>query len=216
MQNCLDHFAPQTKQEESIRLAKSEHLTELFELHPYRPFVAEGNHELQVYVDREKAAFSTWYEFFPRSAGKGKSHGSFKDCIALLPRIAEFGFDTLYFPPIHPIGTTNRKGKNNTTEAKHDDVGSCWGIGGKEGGHKDVHPELGTLADFKKLVKDADKLGIEIALDFALQATPDHPWVKDHPEWFKQRPDGSIQYAETHQKNTRTFTPSISKQKIGK
>ena len=112
--------------------------------------------ELTVYVDRLKARFSTWYEFFPRSSSaQANTHGTFSDCIKLLPRVAEFGFDTLCFPPVHPIGYTNRKGKNNTTEANDGDVGSCWGIGSQKGGHKDIHPELGTITDFKKLIKKA-------------------------------------------------------------
>jgi starch synthase (maltosyl-transferring) len=159
-------------------------------------------------VDRKKALFSTWYEFFPRSASPevGK-HGTFKDCEALLPRVATMGFDTLYFPPVHPIGAVNRKGKNNATDAAEGDVGSPWGIGSQYGGHKDLHPELGSLEDFKSLVTKAEKLGIEVAMDFALQAAPDHPWVKDHPDWFKWRPDGSIQYAENPPKKYQDILP---------
>lgn len=207
LDECKSAFENKENLGLAIQFAKSERLIALLNKYPNRPFVASNNGDLRVYVDREKAAFSTWYEFFPRSASDKFEHGTFKDCIKRLPRIAEMGFDTLYFPPVHPIGITNRKGKNNATTAQPDDVGSCWGIGAKEGGHKDLHPQLGTLADFKKLIKEAEKLGIEIAMDYALQATPDHPWVESHPEWFKQRPDGSIQYAENPPKKYQDIYP---------
>ncbi len=158
-------------------------------------------------VERKKALFSTWYEFFPRSSGNGEKHGTFKDCEERLPRIEAMGFDTLYFPPIHPIGEVNRKGKNNATEAQVGDVGSPWGIGSKHGGHMSLHPELGNEKDFKSLVKKAKELGIEIAMDFALQAAPDHPWVKSHPQWFKWRPDGTVQYAENPPKKYQDILP---------
>jgi len=205
--DCEAAFKNSTNTNLAVQLAKSVKFSNLLGKYPYRPFIAQNNGELKVYVDREKAAFSTWYEFFPRSASETGKHGTFNDCINRLPRIAEMGFDTLYFPPIHPIGLSNRKGKNNATTALPDDVGSCWGIGAKEGGHTSVHPALGTLADFKKLVSEAKKLGIEIALDYALQATPDHPWVTEHPSWFKQRPDGSIQYAENPPKKYQDIYP---------
>jgi starch synthase (maltosyl-transferring) len=163
---------------------------------------------LGIYVDRKKALFSTWYEFFPRSASQepGK-HGTFADCERLLPRVAQMGFDTLYFPPIHPIGEVNRKGKNNATTAQPGDVGSPWGIGSQFGGHKATHPELGTIEDFKKLVQSAKNLGIEVAMDYALQAAPDHPYVKDFPQWFKWRPDGTVQYAENPPKKYQDIQP---------
>jgi starch synthase (maltosyl-transferring) len=148
-------------------------------------------------VDREKARFSTWYEFFPRSSSQNKAqHGTFKDCERLLERVSKMGFDTLYFPPIHPIGEKNRKGKNNTTQAEPDDSGVPWAIGSKLGGHKSIHPDLGSLDDFKTLIHKAKELGIEVAIDLAFQTAPDHPYLTEHPEWFKFRPDGSIQYAE--------------------
>ena len=125
----------------------------------------------------------------------------------MLPRVAEMGFDTLYFPPIHPIGEVNRKGKNNTTVAQEGDVGSTWGIGSSFGGHKDIHPQLGSLEDFKNLIAKANELGIEIAMDYALQAAPDHPWVKAHPSWFKWRPDGTVQYAENPPKKYQDILP---------
>ncbi|WP_299648283.1 alpha-1,4-glucan--maltose-1-phosphate maltosyltransferase [uncultured Jannaschia sp.] len=154
-----------------------------------------------LWVDREAAAFSAWYELFPRSLGgrddAGKPvHGTFRDVEAHLPYVTDLGFDTLYFPPIHPIGTANRKGKNNTLRAEPDDVGSPYAIGSPEGGNMDVHPELGTLDDFDHLVATAREHGLDIALDIALNSSPDHPWLKEHPDWFEWRPDGTIKYAE--------------------
>jgi starch synthase (maltosyl-transferring) len=152
---------------------------------------------LRAIVERERARFSAWYEFFPRGAeGRSDKHSTFRDCLGRLDHAAHMGFDVIYFPPIHPIGITARKGKNNTLTAKSDDVGSPWAIGGPAGGHRAIEPALGTEKDFKWLVKEAKKRGMEIALDFALNCSPDHPYVKDHPEWFYQRPDGSIRYAE--------------------
>jgi len=192
---------------EAIREAISERLTHILKNNPEK-ILTQNSNEFAVYVDRLKARFSTWYEFFPRSASEtpGK-HGTFNDCHRLLPRIAQMGFDTLYFPPIHPIGEVNRKGKNNTTVAQEGDVGSTWGIGSKHGGHKDIHPELGSLEDFKNLVSEAKKQGIEVAMDYALQAAPDHPWVKEHPDWFKWRPDGTVQYAENPPKKYQDILP---------
>jgi len=191
----------------AIAIALSDELHQIFKNYPTRT-LANSSAELKVYVDRKKALFSTWYEFFPRSASEtpGK-HGTFKDCERLLPRVAEMGFDTLYFPPIHPIGEVNRKGKNNATTAEKGDVGSPWGIGSKFGGHKSTHPELGTIDDFKALVKKAQSMGIEIAMDYALQAAPDHPYVKDFPQWFKWRPDGTVQYAENPPKKYQDIQP---------
>ena len=163
--------------------------------------------ELEVTVDREKALFGAWYEFFPRSTGTPQKHGTFKTAGKDLGRIAEMGFDVVYLPPIHPIGTTYRKGANNTLEAKPTDVGSPWAIGGKDGGHDAIHPELGTLADFDAFVAEAKKLGIDVALDFAIQCSPDHPWVTEHPEWFNHRPDGTIRYAENPPKKYQDIYP---------
>jgi starch synthase (maltosyl-transferring) len=193
--------------DEALKLATSSEVHDFFVQYPDK-FLANESQPLKAFVDRSKARFSTWYEFFPRSASQepGK-HGTFKDCHRLLPRIAAMGFDVLYFPPVHPIGEVNRKGKNNTTEAQPGDVGSTWGIGSKHGGHKDIHPELGSLEDFKALVEDAKEQGIDVAMDFALQAAPDHPWVKEHPEWFKWRPDGSVQYAENPPKKYQDILP---------
>ena len=153
--------------------------------------------DLTVVADRLAARFSAWYELFPRSAGTdGHRHGTFKDVEKLLPYVRDMGFDVLYFPPIHPIGEVNRKGKNNTLKAQPGDVGSVYGIGSKDGGHFDVEPKLGTLEDFDHLIAEAAKAGLEIAMDVAVQAAPDHPWIKQHPEWFDWRPDGTIKYAE--------------------
>jgi starch synthase (maltosyl-transferring) len=157
--------------------------------------------ELRVTVDPIRARFSTWYEMFPRSIG------TFKDCERMLPEIAEMGFDVLYFPPIHPIGRTHRKGKNNARESRPGEPGSPWAIGATEGGHKAIHPELGTLEDFRHLVVAAKTNGIDIALDLAYQCSPDHPYVKEHPEWFRARPDGTIQYAENPPKKYEDIYP---------
>ena len=148
-------------------------------------------------IDRPRARAGAWYEMVPRSQGRrpGK-HGTFDDCIARLPEIVELGFDVVYLPPIHPIGRANRKGRNNQLLAGPDDPGSLYAIGSPEGGHDAVHPELGTLADFQRLVAACRDHDLEVALDFAVQCSPDHPWLKQHPEWFRRRPDGSIRYAE--------------------
>ena len=153
--------------------------------------------ELEVVVDRKAARFAAWYEMFPRSQGTKRGSGAtFDDCIARLPEIARLGFDVVYLVPIHPIGRVNRKGRDNSTVAEPGDPGSPYAIGSAEGGHQAVNPELGTLADFRRFVTAAAALGIEVALDFAIQAAPDHPWVRGHPEWFRFRPDGTIKYAE--------------------
>ena len=159
-------------------------------------------------VDRPEATFAAWYELFPRSqSAKPGVHGTFADTARRLPEIAALGFDVVYLPPIHPIGVTHRKGKNNSPTAEPGDVGSPWGIGSSEGGHTAVHPELGTLADFDHLVASAKDLGLEIALDIAFQCSPDHPWVKEHPEWFFVRPDGTIRYAENPPKKYEDIYP---------
>ncbi len=189
-------------------LAMDETLGQLALAHTSRELATRYELELPVVVDRVRARYSTWYEMFPRScATEPGRHGTFKDCEAWLPYIAGMGFDVLYLPPIHPIGRSFRKGRNNTVEAHPDDVGSPWAIGGKEGGHTAVHPELGTLADFRRLVEQAQAAGLEVALDLAFQCTPDHPWVRDHPEWFRRRPDGTIQYAENPPKKYQDIYP---------
>ena len=163
---------------------------------------------LELIADRKRAAFSSWYEMFPRSAGvEPGRHGTFRDVEARLPYLAEMGFDVLYFPPIHPIGRINRKGTNNSLAADPLDVGSPWAIGAAEGGHKDILPQLGTLEDFRRLLARARESGIEVALDMAFQCAPDHPYVKEHPSWFKHRPDGTIQYAENPPKKYQDIYP---------
>ncbi len=162
----------------------------------------------KVEVERKKASYSTWYELFPRSTSSepGK-HGTFQDTIKLLPQIAAMGFDVLYLPPIHPIGRKFRKGLNNSLEANPGDPGSPWAIGSEEGGHKAIHPQLGTVKDFQDLIWVAGEHNIEIALDIAFQCSPDHPYVKEHPQWFKWRPDGSVQYAENPPKKYQDILP---------
>jgi starch synthase (maltosyl-transferring) len=177
-----------------------ESLAELVSKYPDRTN-ASHHRELRVTVDPVRARFSTWYEMFPRS------YGTFKDCAEVMPEIAAMGFDIVYFPPIHPIGEAFRKGKNNSRTSKPGEPGSPWAIGGKEGGHKSIHPELGTLDDFRRLVDVAKQNGIDIALDLAYQCSPDHPYVKEHPEWFRSRPDGTIQYAENPPKKYEDIYP---------
>ena len=163
---------------------------------------------LELVADRKRAAFSTWYEMFPRSAGTEPGHhGTFRDVEARLTYLADMGFDVLYFPPIHPIGRINRKGANNALTARPEDVGSPWAIGAAEGGHKDILPQLGTLEEFRRLLASARERGIEIALDIAFQCAPDHPYVKAHAQWFKHRPDGSVQYAENPPKKYQDIYP---------
>lgn len=155
------------------------------------------SHLMPLLAERERARVGAWYEMIPRSQGRVPGqHGTFNDCIARVPEIAELGFDVLYFTPIHPIGHTNRKGKNNALKAGPEDPGSFYAIGNEHGGHDAIHPELGTLEDFRRLVDVCRQHDMEIALDFAVQCSPDHPWLKEHPEWFRYRPDGSIKYAE--------------------
>ncbi len=176
--------------------------------HADRQFATTYGRELRITVDRECARFSSWYELFPRSAADQRGrHGTLRDVQARLPYVASMQFDVLYLPPIHPIGTAFRKGKNNTTQAGPDDVGSPWGIGAREGGHKAIHPDLGTMEDFQNLVSAAKEQGIEIALDIAFQCSPDHPYVSEHPQWFRKRPDGTIQYAENPPKKYQDIYP---------
>ena len=190
------------------KLVLGDRVTVVMARYPDRQSAATYPRELAVVVDREKARFSSWYEMFPRSCmSKPGRHGTFKDCEMRLSYISQMGFDVLYFPPIHPIGNTSRKGKNNTPTAKPSDPGTPWAIGSEEGGHKAVHPELGTLEDFRRLVTKAQEQGIEIALDMAFQCSPDHPWVKEHPEWFRWRSDGTVQYAENPPKKYQDIYP---------
>jgi starch synthase (maltosyl-transferring) len=169
--------------------------------------------ELAVVVDREKARFSAWYEMFPRSTSSestssGPGHpGTLRDCADRLDYVAAMGFDVLYLPPIHPIGRVHRKGKNNAEKSSPEDPGSPWAIGSRQGGHKAIDPQLGTLEDFKHLLSRANQLGLEIALDLAYQCAPDHPYVKEHPQWFRSRPDGTVQYAENPPKKYQDIYP---------
>lgn len=194
--------------EDRLQYALSEELAAMVERYPDRELATYFDKELAVIVDHQRARFSTWYELFPRSWGATPDqHGTLKDCAAQLPRIAAMGFDVLYLPPIHPIGCINRKGKNNTLDPGPDDVGSPWAIGSQEGGHKAIHPQLGTLDDFQGLVAQAKQHGIAIALDIAFQCAPDHPYVKEHPSWFHWRPDGTVQYAENPPKKYQDIFP---------
>jgi starch synthase (maltosyl-transferring) len=189
-------------------LALSPDLNTVMSRCPDKSLATTYDKELIVVVDPERARFSAWYEMFPRSTSPVPGqHGTFKDCEARLPYVAEMGFDVLYFPPIHPVGRAFRKGKNNALTPQSDDVGSPWAIGSAEGGHKAIHPQLGTLEDFRHLVGAAAKLGIDISLDIAFQCSPDHPYVKEHPQWFRARPDGTIQYAENPPKKYQDIYP---------
>jgi starch synthase (maltosyl-transferring) len=174
--------------------------------HPDRSDATRGDPSRLV-VDPPRARFSSWYEMFPRSAGPPGRHGTLRDCAQRLPYVAEMGFDVLYLPPIHPIGRAFRKGPNNALVAGPEDVGSPWAIGSGDGGHKAVHSALGTLDDLRSLVRDARAMGIDVAIDVALQASPDHPYVREHPEWFLHRPDGSIRYAENPPKKYQDVYP---------
>ncbi|MDO9004157.1 MAG: alpha-1,4-glucan--maltose-1-phosphate maltosyltransferase [Aquabacterium sp.] len=189
-------------------LALDENQAAVARRHPDRQQAVHFPIELPLVADRERARYSSWYELFPRSASSQPGqHGTFKDVEARLPYVAEMGFDVLYFPPIHPIGREKRKGRNNALSTEPGDVGSPWAIGSLEGGHKDLLPELGTWEDFRSLVSKAHELGQEIAMDIAFQCAPDHPYVKTHPEWFRWRPDGTVQYAENPPKKYQDIYP---------
>jgi starch synthase (maltosyl-transferring) len=176
--------------------------------YPNRSLATRYDVEAAIVVDRIRARYSTWYEVFPRScASEPGRHGTFRDVESWLPYIAGMGFDVLYLPPIHPIGRSFRKGRNNTVTAEPGDVGSPWAIGAAEGGHTAIHPDLGTLEEFRRLMQRARDAGLEIALDIAFQCSPDHPWVREHPEWFRRRPDGTIQYAENPPKKYQDIYP---------
>lgn len=191
--------------------ALSEEVTQLVTCHPLRDLLTRGQ-QYRIWVDRPLARFSSWYEMFPRSTGGWDSagapvHGTLATAASELPRIAEMGFDVVYLPPIHPIGKVHRKGRNNAAVAEPGDVGSPWAIGSDEGGHDAVHPELGTLDDFDQFVASAAELGLEVALDLALQCAPDHPWVRRHRQWFTELPDGTIAYAENPPKKYQDIYP---------
>ncbi|MCS5733047.1 DUF3416 domain-containing protein [Herbiconiux sp. CPCC 203386] len=197
---------------ERLGLAYGTAVTDALRVHPAQSLVTYSDW-LPLKVERTRAGAGSWYEFFPRSIGAKQSadgtwkSGTFRSAAKRLPQVAEMGFDVLYLPPIHPIGEAFRKGRNNTLDPKPGDPGSPWAIGGAAGGHDTVHPELGTIADFKYFLGQAKKAGLEVALDFALQASPDHPWVTAHPEWFTTLPDGSIAYAENPPKKYQDIYP---------
>jgi starch synthase (maltosyl-transferring) len=209
LQEWADNLsATEMPERAKIKLAQSKKVAALMGKYPNKGFATTYPKELVVVVDRGKARFSTWYEMFPRScASEPGRHSTFKDCEARLSYIAAMGFDVLYMPPIHPIGRTHRKGRNNAPAARPDDPGTPWAIGAKEGGHKAVHPQLGTLKDFRQLVAKARKYGIEVAVDISFQCAPDHPYVKEHPEWFRWRPDGTVRYAENPPKKYEDIYP---------
>ncbi len=197
----------------AARTAPAFDLAELLWEHPVRELVT-ATPPASIWVDRPRALFSAWYEMFPRSEGAAVTrdgapvrHGTFATAAKRLPGIAAMGFDVVYLPPIHPIGTVNRKGRNNALVARATDVGSPWAIGSAEGGHDAIHPQLGTAADFRSFVAAAARAGLEVALDLALQCAPDHPWVSEHPEWFTTLPDGSIAYAENPPKKYQDIYP---------
>jgi starch synthase (maltosyl-transferring) len=206
----LEQFAASLKSGGAVAVqqALSPMLAMLVERYPDRSAATLYDRDLAVVVEPERARFSTWYELFPRSTSpEPNRHGTFRDVEHRLPILADMGFDVLYLPPIHPIGDTFRKGRNNALIALEDDVGSPWAIGAAEGGHKAIHPELGTLEDFRHLVAAAREFGIDVALDIAFQTSPDHPYVREHPSWFRHRPDGSIQYAENPPKKYQDIYP---------
>ncbi|ANP52714.1 starch synthase (maltosyl-transferring) [Streptomyces griseochromogenes] len=190
-----------------LKAALSPEVDAVLSRHPLRELVTASD-PLPLLVERERALYGSWYEFFPRSEGTPEQpHGTFRTAARRLPAIADMGFDVVYLPPVHPIGTTHRKGRNNTLTATAEDVGVPWAIGSPEGGHDAVHPDLGTLEDFDHFVTHARELGLEVALDFALQCSPDHPWVHKHPEWFHHRPDGTIAHAENPPKKYQDIHP---------
>jgi starch synthase (maltosyl-transferring) len=191
----------------STEAAYDETLLAIVNRYPQTEIQTRYERTLRAWVDRERARFSSWYELFPRSWGKPGQHGTLRDVAAQLGYVEEMGFDVLYLPPIHPIGRSFRKGKNNTTEAKEGDLGSPWAIGAKEGGHLAILRELGTFEDLDYLIQQLHGRKMELALDIAFQCAPDHPWVTEHPEWFKKRADGSIQYAENPPKKYQDIYP---------
>jgi starch synthase (maltosyl-transferring) len=193
---------------DGIARALSAELAKLMRRHAPRLFACTWEPAFGVVVDRERARFGAWYELFPRSTSPVSGrHGTFKDLEARLPYVASMNFDVLYLPPIHPIGRSFRKGPNNSMTAGPDDPGSPWAIGATEGGHKAIHPKLGTLEDFRHLLRSAAQHGLEVALDIAFQCSPDHPYITEHPEWFRKRPDGTIQYAENPPKKYQDIYP---------
>jgi starch synthase (maltosyl-transferring) len=208
----LREWAQRLRQErptaDKVALALDEEIERVVTRYPAEDRVTTYPKVLTVVVDRERARFSTWYELFPRScSAEAGRPGTFRDVEARLPYVAGMGFDVLYLPPIHPIGTAFRKGKNNSLLPGPEDPGSPWAIGSPDGGHTAIHPQLGTLDDFRRLVAQARDFDMEVALDLALQCAPNHPWVQEHPQWFRHRPDGTIQYAENPPKKYQDIYP---------
>jgi len=191
-----------------IKKLQKELDSEFLQKYPVPNHITRYTNILKVNVERNRAGFSAWYEIFPRScSSEPDKHGTFRDCLKRIPEIAQMGFNVLYFPPIHPIGITHRKGKNNSVIADQEDPGSPWAIGNDIGGHMTIHPALGSFSDFQKVIKKANEYGMELALDLAFQCSPDHPYIKDHPEWFRWRVDGTIQYAENPPKKYEDIVP---------
>jgi starch synthase (maltosyl-transferring) len=208
LEDAAERLRARTPAAERIGRALAAELVALMERHPDRANATSFERVLRVTVERPVALAGAWYEFFPRSVGPAPGqHGTFRDAERMLPYVARMGFDVVYLPPVHPIGRTNRKGRNNALEAGPDDPGSPWAIGAREGGHTAVHPQLGTLEDFDRFVAAARAHGLEVALDIAFQCAPDHPYVREHPEWFRQRPDGTIKYAENPPKKYEDIHP---------
>ncbi|MEJ2720356.1 MAG: alpha-1,4-glucan--maltose-1-phosphate maltosyltransferase [bacterium] len=208
LMNYIELLRSDKSQRERVHAAVDEPLAVSMVKFSPRRYATKYGRELEVVVDEKKARFSAWYEMFPRScAPEPGRHGTLADCEKRLEYIAEMGFDVVYLPPVHPIGMTHRKGKNNSTDPAPDDVGSPWAIGSEDGGHKSVHPDLGTIEDFRHFVSRAGDYGIDVAIDIAIQCSPDHPYVKDHPEWFRWRPDGKVQYAENPPKKYEDIYP---------
>jgi len=204
----ITRLKEEDKPEKLVAILQDKTLSIIIQENPLKYHKIRYCKKLKVIIDRKKALFSTWYELFPRSCSQEKNqHGTFLDCEKILPDIAKLGFDILYFPPIHPIGKTHRKGKNNSIIAQKGDPGSPWAIGDESGGHMAIHPQLGNLNDFHRLIKKAKEYGIEIALDLAFQCSRDHPYIKIHPEWFRWRADGTIQYAENPPKKYEDIVP---------
>jgi starch synthase (maltosyl-transferring) len=202
-----ENLAADTAPEGRRELALDEKLAAMALRYPDRGLETVYEPSLPVTVDPPLARFGAWYELFPRSTGADGAHGTFADCERMLPDIAAMGFNVVYFPPIHPIGATRRKGRNNSTTSRPGEPGSPWAIGATDGGHKAIHRELGSAADFRRLVRAARTTGIEIALDVAFQVSPDHPYVREHPEWFRHRPDGTVQFAENPPKKYEDIYP---------
>ncbi|MFK5924192.1 MAG: DUF3416 domain-containing protein [Verrucomicrobiota bacterium] len=194
--------------ESIVKLLKNDDIFALMRRWPDRSLASSLASPLPLIIERRKASFSAWYEFFPRCAeGLADKHSTFRDCLPRIEDAADMGFDVVYFPPIHPIGRAHRKGKNNSVTCEPGEPGSPWAIGASEGGHYSIAPELGTVEDFKWLLSEAQNRGIEIAIDFAINCSPDHPYVTEHPEWFYHRPDGSIKYAENPPKKYQDIYP---------